>query len=112
MRSAIWRWRSFFARRVMFSSRLARHRASGRLPRRLACGHDADMNAPAVILLPESGDALVVWPDGRAIRIRPDGSTVPGQGHMVSPDGSTMRRSKWEEHHENHRRPDAVPRRS
>lgn len=30
-----------------------------------------------VIILPESGDALVFWPDGRAIRIRPDGAIFP-----------------------------------
>lgn len=64
-----------------------------------------------LLTLPESRDALLIWPDGRAIRIRPDGSTVPRQAHMVSPDRSTMRRSKWEEHRENHRCTDPVPRR-
>jgi hypothetical protein len=44
-----------------------------------------------LIALPESGDALLVWPDGRAVRIRPDGSTVPPQAHLVRPDALTMR---------------------
>jgi len=39
--------------------------------------HDAGMDALELIFLPESVDALTVSPDGRAIRIRPDGSTIP-----------------------------------
>lgn len=35
------------------------------------------MDIVDVIVLPDSGDVLVVYLDGRAIRIRPDGSTVP-----------------------------------
>lgn len=74
--------------------------------------HDAGMDALELILLPESGDALVVWLGGGAIRIRPDGSTVPSQAHAVSPDGFTMRRSTWEEHHDSQRRADPGPLRS
>ena len=30
-----------------------------------------------LLVLPESGDALLIWPDGHALRVRRDGSTVP-----------------------------------
>jgi hypothetical protein len=30
-----------------------------------------------LVVLPESRDLLVIWPDGRAVRIGRDGSTTP-----------------------------------
>jgi len=44
--------------------------------------HDRCMR---LIILPDSGDALLAWPDGRAIRIRPDGSTVPPTPAQAGP---------------------------
>jgi len=30
-----------------------------------------------LLVLPESGVALLVWPDGRAVRVEPDGTMAP-----------------------------------
>jgi hypothetical protein len=35
-----------------------------------------------LFILPESGYALVIWPDGRAIRARPNGWTVPPEQRL------------------------------
>jgi len=44
--------------------------------------HDAGMY---LIALPQPGDALVIWPDGGAIRVRPAGSTVPPTPSQADP---------------------------
>ena len=60
----------------------------------------ADDDDVHLLVLPESGAALLVWPDGRAVRVERDGTTRPPLAALTAPD-----RSIQSPQHSNDQRP-------